>query len=692
MMTKNNKTNTMIMLLLMWYVMTLNAQTKIWGVGSGINEAEAEFNAGAFVATTVASNYNPTTWTALHVSQTGGASPAAYWTRSLLGYSQGQYAPPNPTPMPSPSQANGVAIFDSDYLNVIPISGGPHRGELISPRIDLTGYSNQAIIAQFYSEYKAFNITELSVGLSTDDGATWTAIDYRALQADESPSFVRVLFNSTVMSGSNLSQCRLRFVFEGNSYYAMVDDISIELAPKYDLAIRDANHNHNALLDASDFVKIGGNAYFQLNNIMYNPNLLEWFWGARVVNHGTELLLPAANPKMYMTIDYRSNGFVSTDIYRDTILLDTIPPNNFLGVAYTKYLDHLNWVSSYRKGRYDVTYWLEHDSLDYDLTNDTVRYSFFITEQYQSKAGLDSVDNHVRASSAIFPDVGPFQQCEYGSIFYFPQGTTNSIGLDSLDFRYYITDNFAGVDSQLLLVRIYELDPSQGVLNNSLLTEVGVGALPVNGLGTTVSPGNYGLATAHSFFHPQTGAPVGYFKNNSFYYISVTTLASFSGLSNSTGFTIDDVPICGVDEYNYLLNNSLSRADTLIGSMVVSVTDTAGNKTWITSTTAPVVPSIGLYLSLPTYSSVTKTEGLDDALSIGPNPVYQTLNLSIDLQKKDDITYIITDMQGRVWKLFDSLNVDKEQQSLDVSALPSGVYTITVRTENKTISEHFTKQ
>jgi hypothetical protein len=63
-----------------------------------------------------------------------------YWERSLLGYSRGLYA--DTIPIVSPSQNNGVAIFDSDYLDnydvvsSFPFGPAPtrHRGELISPR------------------------------------------------------------------------------------------------------------------------------------------------------------------------------------------------------------------------------------------------------------------------------------------------------------------------------------------------------------------------------------------------------------------------------------------------------------------------------------------------------------------------------------------------------------------------------
>ncbi len=182
------------------------AGTPIWGVGSGVGVADAEFSNAFVQAGSYNSGDNPTSWTALSVHENGGAvTPgAAYWTRSTLGYSQGAYWS-GTTPVGSPSQANGVAIFDSDFMDNNGVAGdfglgtspSPHRGELISPRIDLTGYTDSAIAVSFFGFYRNFNMSELSVSVSVDDGTTWApAIDYRTILPNQTEAMAKRFIRS----------------------------------------------------------------------------------------------------------------------------------------------------------------------------------------------------------------------------------------------------------------------------------------------------------------------------------------------------------------------------------------------------------------------------------------------------------------------------------------------------------------
>ena len=225
--------------LLFMSILTLNAQN-LWGVDASIDVANAEFQ-NAFTETGTASNYSINNWTALSISESSTAvTPGnAFWTRNTLGYSQGGYAS-NATPINSPSQVNGVAIFDSDFLDNNGIAGAfgsgsspaAHQGELISPRIDLTGNTNVPLAVKFFSFYRNFKISELSVSFSSDDGVTWgNAIDYTALQADLTEGFINAVLPSNSTQGvSNLTQCRIKFTFSGQYYFAIIDDITIVVA------------------------------------------------------------------------------------------------------------------------------------------------------------------------------------------------------------------------------------------------------------------------------------------------------------------------------------------------------------------------------------------------------------------------------------------------------------------------------
>lgn len=220
------------------FLISWNAYSQnLWGANSIQGSAEGEFQ-NAFINSTTAGSYSPTSWTALTVFDGSGSPGAAYWTRNLLGYSQGAYWG-NTTPVASPSQPNGIAIFESDLLDNGGAQGcfgcgtapSPHKGELISPQIDLTGYTNSYIDVSFYSYYRAFQINELSVSFSTDDGTTWgTATDYRIAQPDLTEGMITIeLPNNTLTGISNLTQCRVKFTFDGDYYFALIDDVTISL-------------------------------------------------------------------------------------------------------------------------------------------------------------------------------------------------------------------------------------------------------------------------------------------------------------------------------------------------------------------------------------------------------------------------------------------------------------------------------
>ena len=212
----------------------LNAQN-LWGVDASIDLTNAEFQNG-FIETGTASNYSTSNWTALSINSNNGAvTPGtAYWKRSTLGYSQGAYWS-GFTPVNSSSQANGVAIFDSDFMDNNGVIGGTgsspstHKGALISPRIDLTGNTDIPLAVKFYSLYRNHQITELSVSFSSDDGVTWgSSVDYRTLQSPESQGFVTLTLPISSTQGiSNLSQCRIKYTFDGEYYFAIIDDITI---------------------------------------------------------------------------------------------------------------------------------------------------------------------------------------------------------------------------------------------------------------------------------------------------------------------------------------------------------------------------------------------------------------------------------------------------------------------------------
>jgi hypothetical protein len=235
--------------------MNLNAQNVIWGVGSTNTNSDT---IGRFLKPFGSA---PNAWTAVsvfHGNVTGCTQVLpgnAFWTRSTTGRSIGNFFGNRPA-MTSPTVADGVGLFDSDYLDnngtatfnsgTAPTGyncGGTipgHRGELHSPAFDLTGYSDSTVSASFYLYYRPFTLRELSIGFSRDNGATWTDFDITqgvAANTEFATAKVEIPLFGVLDGATNLTQCKIRFNFDGYYYFAMVDDLSLSITPDYDFAI-----------------------------------------------------------------------------------------------------------------------------------------------------------------------------------------------------------------------------------------------------------------------------------------------------------------------------------------------------------------------------------------------------------------------------------------------------------------------
>ncbi|BDS12411.1 T9SS type A sorting domain-containing protein [Aureispira anguillae] len=701
------------------YSNTSNAQTKIWGVGTSVGVADAEFQ-NPFIQDTIGP-YAPTSWTAISVYEDwGNTSPGnAFWERSLLGYSRDYYSNPPyaaaQSPLPSPSQANGVAIFDSGYMDndstaSIGVGSSPagHRGELISPRIDLTGYTDSALVIKFFSKFSAnttANTNELSVSLSTDDGTTWTSFDYREIQQGGVADFIAVPMPTVTAGVSNLTQCRIRFVFDTYYYYAMVDDITIEVAPDYDIAIGRPSLLNNSLEGRADIVRLGGSQYHALSNL--DPNSLdEWFWGAKILNYGGKNIYPTDHPKMYVSIDfYDSANNLTADVYLDTMSLDTMLAGEYDGYLHTAPLRDINFIMNHGAGSYEVKYWVAHDNPDAFTYNDTIYHTFNVTSAaapFISKGSLRS-DGHVGMSRPFFPrgsqsnDITVF---EWGSVYYFPKGQTNAINIDSVEFRHYIHRTYSGPASHTLSVNIYKLvdgsgsTAANGRLNLDELTLVAFNQITISGLDTIPAPSS-GVGVVSNFVDPVTGAPFTGFDDDGWYYISVREEPSATGgpsfVTYQTGLWL------GASEVNYALNAINRAPDTVINPsplVVADVVSTNPSVYWNGFSEGTYVPSLGIHLTPDsTITTIATIENDEQAeLFVSPNPASKQLTIKVEFESARDVQYIFTDAMGRVLSTFSSDQVTVETQTIDIEPFPAGVYFLTAKTDQGKIVERIIKE
>lgn len=708
-------------LVFLFVIGATNAQTKIWGVGSATGLADAEFSL-PFVNATTAGSYSATQWTALTISSSSGVTlpGASYWIRSTTGLSQGAYAATQ-TPIASPSMANGSALFDSDYLDNngtagafgTGVSPAYQKGELISPRLDLSGYADSALVVKFYCKRRAFLVDSLKVAMSLDDGLTWSFVDInRWLPAgtnETNEGWVRAPFYSITAGATSLSQCRIKFVFDGRYYYTALDDISVEMAPPSDIAIGTANPDGTLLSDGFHFVRIGNNRYIPENNI--DPtDFKEWFWGMKVVNYGSETLLTSQNAKAYVDIEYTSAiGVPGGVVYSDTMdVTDELVPVTTYGndtIVLVESLRELGFLQTTGAGEYVVKYWVSSDASNASTDNDTLFYTFTLSpggSDYISKSPLE-LDGKVAATNAILPGGGPeFQSIEYGTMFHFPKGGTHAVTIDSVDFAYYVRSTYTGAQAQTLAVNIYEFVDGSG-----LGTATATGTLDDDGLELSylgigianipqiVAVGTYGKVSVSNFIEPATGGAMAPLDDDGIYFITVWenpgTLISGGSptFNNNTGVYI------GATSLNYAINATMTDgAEVVPNPSPVKVLDNVGGGDWNwVGFGADVQPSIGVHvtITLPLDLPVVSTFDVVD-LKLYPSPADEMLNMEVSFDEATDVRYIMTDVSGHVLNITYSKNVTNDVQTLDVSRLAAGVYMVSVKTDKGSTTKRFIKK
>lgn len=708
------------------YTGTTKAQTKLWGVGAPNGQAAAEFQTN-FIQSTIAANYAVTDWTALSISDGSNSSGsganipgAAYWQRNTTGLSQGAYAIAQPAR--SNSVANGVAIFDSDFLDNAGVSGAFGTGTspayqkaaLISPRMDLTGATDSAIIVEFYSYYRHFNAIEYSVAVSVDDGVTWSpAFDIKSLQFaprnNPVDGTLRVLFPNVTAGVSNLTQCRLKFTFNGRFYFTMLDDVVVETAPEYDIAIglpREVVAG-STYGDIGDIVRLSNNTHRPLINV--DPtNLADWIWGAKVVNYGTKTIQAAQAPTIKCAIDFTdASGTTIHGVYLDTLVggaTDSISANDpLVGIPMIAHLREVDFIKTHGAGTYHVTYWVEHNLIDGSPVNDTVKHSFVITDDqggtgsyYLTKSKVSPLNNRVYGEDRF--TITQFTAFEYGSIYSFPRGASDSIKIDSIDFVYHLHGSFAGPTSQTVYVNIYEyVDGSNGgTPNGSIegaeLTKIAFAPVLLTGLGTTVPTSSYTLATATNFVDATGAGAMPSLKDNAYYYIALELNRTQTG--GPTLLSRSNSPFLAETRLNYALNRAGTSSAGPVSASTAKTVNTAGSVDYYDSLGENnKVPAIGIHISAsPLISGKIYKVAADTKLEVFPNPTTNQLTIDIQFDNSVDVQYVMTDVSGRVVYWNQSKNVLHEQHKVDVSALPVGVYFISAQTAQGVSTKRIVKK
>jgi len=672
------------LLLISLISLTINSNAQIWGTGAAVGASDGEF-ANAFVQSTLASNYNTTSWTALSINDDNGtATPGnAFWARDSDGISHGYYTPVGN--INSPTNTNGVALFDSDFLDNAGTgstgtgsSPSTHKGELISPTIDLTGHTNDAIAVKFYCAWRNFT-ANVGVSLSVDDGVSWNDIDVNTLlpaaQNVVNAGWVTAVFPSVTAGINTLTNCRIKFTFDGYYYYYMVDDVSISVANPIDLSIVIEGNANDSLASTLHYGNVTNNRHFPLSQLSVH----HFNFGANIKNLGTSTITPADAAKLWVAIEKNVSG-TWTQVHNQSVLIPNIAPVSIgTGTLITGVLSSANWASV---GSFRTRYLVEQSS-DAVAANDTLYQYFDLTnENYASKVDVDNNSNPAH-TTAVFPSGSNFSNVEYGSMFEFSDATASSLAIDSVSFAYQVPFNYIGGGSINVLVNIYQFidGNNDGHIDaaGSELTHIGAKATSVSGLATTSPIGSYQAATVSGFLDPNTGNPVTSLTNG-YYLITTSIVASSNGLASFNSPNVIHFAASNIENYAVNMNSSTGANNIANASSSRTLNSSGvGNWNWL-GYGASMTPSIGVHLSgTNVINAVANINNANSGIKIFPNPTTGKVNFSSD---KEINSIDVLNSTGQKVATFNNTN------TIDISQLPNGIYIAKVSIENGNYSIH----
>lgn len=279
--------------------------------------------------------------------------------------SQGLYSLPA-DPIQSNTRSNGFAIYDSDYYE----TGGwvifgyylfptPHYGTLTTPVIDLS--SEQNVDLAFTQYYRRFagpggnqQVPATYIDISLDGGQTFphslTVNDDIEVNSATAANARAVLNISQYVGGE--SDVRIRFRFDGDFYFWMIDDISLQRTPNYRMEFSTTSSRPEIEFYSGPSLESSKMPVFT------SEQSRDLYWSCLAINTGA---LPLYNARLNMILDYGSfvdtiQGQPYTGVFGGIGMADTIGHSdiNTFGIPYQP---NASWSQSV-----DFVYYVTADS------------------------------------------------------------------------------------------------------------------------------------------------------------------------------------------------------------------------------------------------------------------------------------------------------------------------------------------
>ncbi len=635
-----------------------SAQDKVlWG---GPGSQDGEFDGGL------------NGWTAVGVSSADATkTAAALWTWSAGARSAGAYGV---IPLESASKSNGVAVFDSDFLDNGGVQGafgkglcpGPQSAELISPKIDLKGTKDVTLVfSQAFRNFQSGrprtdNVTaSTAIMYSRDNGATWSEpvgiFNNELVKSNEGLTKYQgsnVVTRVQLLGAGGTENFKVKFSFDGNYYAWLIDDVAIVELENNNLR---ANANFFAPYEnyltpitqtresyfLNDIANLGAK---KQTNVRHTMSIYK----TQVVANQIQLIQPA--------------------IYRDTLKYGTVDIDTTVeNIPFTK-----GFAPTGPKANYAGIYELISDSTDIELGNNRTSFIFGVSDSTFAK------DNGRTRSVAPAFASGAAPIFGYGNVYYVKNGknfksSTITFGLESgpenvgenIDAYLYEWTGDANTNNQI---------------DEDELETLGYTTYKIKGTevySPTASQNKSVVRLGLENFN-NAGKPIA-LKDNTFYAVYV----------EHTAKTVDDpMFLSAFDAYNYSATDlAFSGLQKESFHSLIKIGDTPIRTGGFSS----MVPTIRW--NIKTIVDAKEPLLAANVVSVGPNPASDYINVAFNFEATaKSVVVNVLDINGREVLNADFNNIQNETFNLDITSLAVGVYNLMVRTENGVTTKSFVVQ
>ena len=437
-----------------------------------------------------------------------------------------------------------------------------------------------------------------------------------------------------------------------------------------------------------------------------NPSAYRGMDGAFIANYGSH---PATHVKVTSTLSYTPLGGSTSQVYADSsgvLTAFTVADSIYAMFAPSDY----NLPTTTGTGRFDLFYQIKSDSVDQFPADDSITYSFYVTDSVYSKSRYDFGTN--QPIRTLYESFNAGAEYIWGPMYY-----VANAGSSLSKVQYSLAMNVATGASNALTGQnnVYLYKWTDGYYDSSTLTQYPLDSVVENGELQLVSLGIKGFGgvgdTSEALLELTTMADTngnGSHPNleaNTWYYLAIDVPATTAvPLFLGTDGILDPYPRV----YGRFMNNGILDYSSIVqfgGETSIWANYAFGNTPSPVTATATInavdsfnynnakglIPSVAMI----TGAAVNAVQNVSSKpfanVSLYPNPATNYLTVSIELpQAAKTVTYEVIDGAARFVNKEVHYNVQSEKNVMSTSNLTPGNYNLIITADGKIMSRKFT--